>query len=258
MRHIFAMDGKVAIVTGGSGSLGSEVVKGLAAFGATVVVADLAERPDAEREGGRRFFLPCDVSKTESIREMMRETKRRFGKIDILINCAAYGAGYGPQGTVDQMSDEDWEKGVDGAVGTTFRCTREVIPYMVENGGGTIVNIASMYGMVSPDPRIYGTSGANNPANYGVGKAGVIQFTRYCAAHYARHNIRVNSISPGPFPNPKIQQDQDFVEQLNAKTMLNRVGQPHEIAGAVILLASPASSYITGANIPIDGGWTAW
>ncbi|WP_269432470.1 SDR family oxidoreductase [Gordoniibacillus kamchatkensis] len=156
------------------------------------------------------------------------------------------------------MSDEDWFKGVDGALGTTFRCTREVIPYMEAAGGGSIVNFASMYGIVSPDPAIYGDSGANNPANYGAGKAGVLQFTRYCAAHLASKRIRVNSITPGPFPNPAVQQNEPFLRELCRKTMAGRVGRAEDIVGPVLLLASDASAYMTGSNIVVDGGWTAW
>src|SRR5699024_8936918 len=123
---------------------------------------------------------------------------------------------------------------------------------------GCIVDIGSMYGMVSPDPAIYGESGANNPANYGAGKSGVLQFTRYCAGHLAEKGIRVNSISPGPFPNPSTQTDEDFLRKLANKTMLKRVGKQHEIVGPIILLSSDAGSFITGENIVVDGGWTAW
>lgn len=115
-----------------------------------------------------------------------------------------------------------------------------------------------MYGVVSPDPKIYGDSGQNNPVNYGAGKAAVLQLTRYCAAHLAKKNIRVNSVTPGPFPNLKRNVSADFLNNLSNKTMLGRVGKPEEIVGAVILLASEASAYMTGSNIVVDGGWTAW
>jgi gluconate 5-dehydrogenase len=156
------------------------------------------------------------------------------------------------------MSDEAWAKGVDGAVGTTFRCTREIIPYFEAVNGGVIVNFGSMYGVVSPDPSIYGESGQNNPANYGAGKAAVIQFTRYCAGHLANKNIRVNCVTPGPFPDPKKLPPEAFLKELRNKTMLKRVGVPDEIVGAVLYLASDAASFTTGANLIVDGGWTAW
>ena len=115
-----------------------------------------------------------------------------------------------------------------------------------------------MYGSVSPDPSMYGESGFDNPPNYGAGKAAIIQFTRYAACHLSPFGIRVNSISPGPFPNETVQENVSFISKLNEKVPLKRFGKPEELKGAVILLASNAASYITGANIPVDGGWTAW
>ncbi|MBP1995095.1 SDR family oxidoreductase [Paenibacillus eucommiae] len=256
---IFSLEGKVVIITGGSGYLGSAVTKGMISCGAQVVIADKMET-DLSELHGKRTWIPCDVSDTASIQEMFRQAKEHFGHIDALVNCAAFGAGFGPSGTVDRMSDEDWWKGLDGALGTVFRCTREAVPYLKENGGGSIVNFASMYGVVSPDPRIYGDSGANNPANYGAGKAGVLQYTRYCAAHLSEFNIRVNSVTPGPFPNlhKQVNRNDAFQQKLKEKTMLGRVGVPADIVGPVILLVSDASAFMTGSDITVDGGWTAW
>ncbi|NHN32771.1 SDR family oxidoreductase [Paenibacillus agricola] len=254
-KPLFSLENKTVVITGGNGYLGSAIVRGLSEFGATVIVADLTVR---EFELDRVYGIECDVSETDSIRSMLRMAAERTGRIDVLINCASYGAGYGPAGTVENMSDYDWQKGVDGALGTTFRCTREVVPYMEAGGGGSIVNFSSMYGVVSPDPSVYGDSGANNPANYGAGKAGVIQFTKYCAAHLAAKGIRVNCVTPGPFPNPQIQTNASFLQELSRKTMIGRVGRAEEIVGAVLLLASEAAGYMTGSNITVDGGWTAW
>lgn len=257
---LFSLKQKVAIVTGGSGYLGSYMVEAMLIHGASVVVADPANPPehlDPFVEKGTLYHIRCDVSDTESIRNMFKEVHNHFGHIDILVNNATYGAGYGDTG-IDKMSDEVWNIGIDGTVGTVFRCTRECIPYFRQNGEGNIINTASMYGIVSPDPRIYGTSGANNPPNYGAGKSGIIQFTRYSAGHLANNNIRVNSVSPGPFPKSGNQYNEDFQKNLAEKTMLKRVGKQHEVAGAVVFLASAASDYVTGINIPVDGGWTAW
>lgn len=262
MNDLFSLKDKAVIVTGGAGYLGAAITEGLLEFGAAVVVADVVEQlPEELVRHGKTypslFNVPCDLASTTSIQKMFRAAKDRCGRLDVLINCATYGAGYGPAGTVWGMSDEDWAKGLDGAAGTVFRCTREAVPYL-EGNGGSIINFASMYGMVSPDPAIYGDSGQNNPVNYGAGKAAVLQLTRYCAAHLAGKHIRVNSITPGPFPNPEKLPPADFLQNLCNKTMLGKVGQAREIVGAVILLASDASSFMTGSNIVVDGGWTAW
>ena len=123
-------------------------------------------------------------------------------------------------------------------------------------GGGSIINIGSMYGVVAPDLTIYGDSGQDNPLYYGVAKAGVIHLTKYAASNLGAKNIRVNTVSPGPFPNPAKQPPGDFLSNLENKTLLRRIGFPHEVAGAVAFLASDAASYITGTNIVVDGGWT--
>ncbi|MBD2848658.1 SDR family oxidoreductase [Paenibacillus sp. IB182496] len=254
-RGLFALEGEAVVITGGSGYLGQAMAQAYAAHGASVVTADIREEEAAASP--QREWIYCDVSSTASIREMLAQAERRFGKITVLVNNATIGAGYG--GRMEDMPDADWHKGLDGAVGTAFRCTREAVPYLKRAGGGAIINIASMYGIVSPDPGVYGDSGSNNPVNYGAGKAGVLQLTRYCAAHLAEHGIRVNSISPGPFPHSATRDSQPaFVERLEAKTMLGRIGRQHEIAGPAVFLASSAASYMTGANVAVDGGWTAW
>jgi gluconate 5-dehydrogenase len=255
MQNIFSLEGKNIIITGGSGYLGSAIVEGLIAFGARVVIADVKQ---SNIDSPNVHYIHCNVGETESIRQCFNAAREQLGKLDVLINCANIGTGGKPDQTVETMSDADWQKGVDGAVGTAFRCTREIVPYFEENGGGNIINFGSMYGMVSPNPAIYGDSGANNPPNYGAGKAAVLQFTRYCAGHLAAKNIRVNSVAPGPFPNPHFQQNPDFVRELEQKTMLGRIGKASEMVGPVLLLASDASSFMTGANIVVDGGWTAW
>ncbi len=262
LKSMFDLRGKVCIVTGGAGYIGSRFTNALLAFGAKVAATDIREVAAEELADDpatveNLYTLVCDVSSTESIKASFAAVKERFGKIDVLVNCANYGAGYGKGSQIEFMEDEVWQKGVDGAVGTVFRCTREIIPYMKESGG-SIINIASMYGVVSPDPRIYGDNPQKNPPNYGAGKAGVLMFTRYSAAHLGEYGIRVNAITPGPYPNPSNQGDKRFNEELSKKTMMNRFGQPEELCGALVLLASDASTFMTGSNITVDGGWTAW
>ncbi len=253
-KQLFDLTGKVCVVTGGSGYLGSENVKILKDFGATVVNADLIMR-----ETAADLFLECDIADTESFKSVFETVAQRYGKIDVLVSCAAFCAGHGKDSNIEHMSDEIWTRGVDGTLNSTFRALREVIPYMKEHGG-SIINYCSMYGLVSPDLRIYGKDNPQiNPPNYGAAKAGVAQLTRYAAGALAKYNIRVNAVTPGPFPAAgKNDQNKEFNEKLASKTMLGRFGKSYEMAGAVLLLASDAASFMTGTNIVVDGGWTAW
>lgn len=267
MSNLFSMNGKVIVITGGAGYLGSLMVKELLEQGGTVVIADIVDKKPEEIIGENVLsknlhVIKCDLTRTDSIAAMFKTAKAACGKIDVLVNCAAYGGGAGGGrtigDTIENVTDEVWRRGIDGTLDVTFRCIREVLPFFKENGQGNIVNIASMYGMVSPDPGIYGTSGQNSPPTYGAGKAAVLQLTRYCAGNLAGRNIRVNSITPGPFPNPAGLAGDEFRKKLEAKTMLGRIGKPEELLGALLLLASEASSFMTGSNIVVDGGWTAW
>ena len=209
-KQLFDLTGKICVVTGGTGYLGSENVKILKDFGGTVVCADLRESEDRwEKAEGPAYdmFVQCDVSSTDSIKACFARVAEKYGRIDVLVNCACYGAGYGKGSQLEFMDDETFNKGVDGAIGTVFRGMREVVPYMKEKGG-SIINYCSMYGLVSPDLRIYGDNPQKQPPNYGAGKAGVAQITRYAACSLSEYGIRVNAVTPGPFPNPKNQNDE--------------------------------------------------
>lgn len=258
-RKLFDLSSKVCIVTGGTGYLGSESVKILKDFGAIVVAADVRDKEERweNATAAADWYVQCDLSSTESIRSCFKEVAQKYGHIDVLVNCGSYGAGFGKESQLEFMTDEHFQIGVDGTVGTVFRAMREVIPYMKEHGG-SIINYCSMYGLVAPDLRIYGDNPQKQPANYGAGKAGVDQITRYAASALGEYNIRVNAVTPGPFPNPNNQTNEEFNSKLANKTMLGRFGQSYEIAGAILLLASDASSFMTGSNITVDGGWTAW
>ena len=259
-KNLFDMTGKVCIVTGGTGYLGSANVKALQAFGATVVVADIRAAEErwanADQVVGD-MFVACDIMSTESMKECFQTVYDKYGRIDVLINCAMVGAGFGLESQLEYMPDAVFEKGINGGLTSTFRGIREVVPFMKEKGG-SIINYCSMYGVVAPDLRIYGDNPAKQPPNYGAAKAGVQQLTRYAAGALAPYNIRVNCVVPGTFPNPNVREDPVFTAKLAEKTMLGRPGVNHEIAGAIVLLASDASSFMTGSSIVVDGGWTAW
>jgi NAD(P)-dependent dehydrogenase (short-subunit alcohol dehydrogenase family) len=254
----FLLKNRVAIVTGGCGHLGKSMTEALIEAGATVVVWGRSEEKFKNVFGNpssKLSFALVDISKTKSIKDGFKSIQKKYGRLDVLVNNAVYSAANVP----DQMTDDEWGKGIDGVLNSVFRCTREGIPYMKKIGGGAIINIASMYGVISPDFRIYKKYPRYlNPPNYGSAKAGVIQLTKYCSVYYAANNIRVNCISPGAFPSEMIQKEKGFIKELSGHNPMGRVGKPDELKGAVVFLASQASSYMTGQNLIIDGGWTAW
>ena len=257
MKNMFDLTGKIVLVMGGSGNLGTAQVDAVAAFNATVISVHRSFIPE---DRPNVIHVQADLSDYAQHTALFQKIAEEYGRIDVLINNAAYGGGSGGKGIVldmEHFDDETWFMGLDGNVGLTFRNIRAAIPLMKE-AGGSIINIASMYGIVSPDPSIYGDSGNNSPVTYGVSKAGVLQMTRYAAANLAKYNIRVNAVTPGPFPGEKTLANKEFTQRLANKTMLGRVGNRNELCGAIVLLASDASSYMTGSNITLDGGWTAW
>ncbi|MBT3272580.1 MAG: SDR family oxidoreductase [Spirochaetales bacterium] len=260
MKNWFSLENKVVFITGGAGYLGSQMVNCLLDQGAIVTVGDIVDKKPEDYGFDTYSRLHClyaDIGSTDSIRKAFLKTEEIGGKIDILVNCGriplvgAYPKIDGPGQTV-----EDLNRGFDGYCASAYRCIREVVPFMEKIGGGSIVNISSMYGVVPPDLTIYGDSGQDNPLFYGVAKAGLVHLTKYAASNLGPKNIRVNTVSPGPFPNPEKLPPEDFLNNLNAKTLLGRVGVPHEIGGAVAFLASDAASFVTGINILVDGGWT--
>lgn len=260
IAKLFTLQGKVALVTGGAGHLGNAMSRALAEAGADIVVAsrDEARCKAAARALGKAVpavtavGLRADLSRREGARDLMQDVKERFGQLDVLVNNAYYGAA----APLERMSDDEWAVGLDGAVGAAFRCTVEALPLLRASRGASVINVASMYGLVSPDPGLYAKQPEQaNPPNYGAGKAALLQLTRYCAVHLAKDAIRVNALTPGAFPeDPK----PAFAKALKAKTPLGRTGRPEDLQGAIVFLASPASSFMTGANLVVDGGWTTW
>jgi len=200
------------------------------------------------------LFKVLNFHDNNSITNFFQDVEKDFKSVDILINNAMYGIA----SPVDKMSFAEFEDGLNGVLSSTFKCCRLVLPLMKKEKKGAIINIASMYGIVAPDWRIYQNNDFDNPVNYGAAKAGIIQLTRYLASYWAKYGIRVNSISPGSFPQEEVIKDTEFHNFLENKTMLGRIGTPEDIKGIIALLASDSSNYITGQNFIIDGGWTAW
>ena len=257
----FRLEGCTALVTGASGHLGSAMASALAEAGATLYLNGRSRGPlEAQRDklkalGRKAEILAFDVTDATARGAALQKISR----LDVLVNLAYTGR----PGRIDMATQEDFTRAFETGVAAAFAFTRESLPALREavraKGDASVINIASMYGHVSPDPRLYGDSGLNSAPWYGAAKGGLIQLTRYLACHLAPERIRVNAISPGPFPRTEIAvAKSDFISRLTEKVPMGRIGAPEEIAGPVLFLASEASSYITGVNLPVDGGWTAW
>lgn len=261
--ELFALDGRGVCVTGGGGHLGRAMSLALARAGATVVAMGRREAPlhELARAAGdgqtRGRIVPCvgDVARRETIHRALDTLGEHGVGVDGWINNAY--AGLASQ--LGELERDAVEKTLAAGLADAMMAADHVGQRMLEQGRGSIVNIASMYGMVSPQPAAYRAQPRfHNPPAYGAAKAGLLQYTRYASAHWAPHGVRVNAISPGAFPSPAVQAHEAFVGDLEARIPLGRIGRPEELAGAVIFLVSDASSYVTGHNLVVDGGWTTW
>lgn len=265
----FDLTNRVIWAPGGAGLLGSAVCRALAEHGAVVVISDIrgddagALAARLSHEGLRAESLPLDASEESSIVACAAEILRRHGRLDGCVNMTFRYT----KTPWDQMTTSEWEYGMRVSLTGAFLLSREASKAMLRTDvaagggrrGGSIVHFSSMYGVVSPDPRMYPPNVVPNPIDYGVAKAGVLQLVRYHAVALAPSGIRVNAIVPGPFPYPWSQQkDDELMSRLKSKVPMGRVGDADEIAGAVVFLCSDAASYVTGTQIVVDGGWTAW
>lgn len=258
VRDLLDLSGQVAIVTGGAGKYGLGIVEGLAEGGALVILAsrnvkNCRKKADEFKARGLDVkAAPLDLADEKSIKALVKSVLADEGKIDILVNNAV--------GRIE-------EKGLDGrgiweqsmrvnAVGL-YVITAAVLEAMIKRRSGNIINIASMYGLVGQNPAMYPGTGMASSAygDYFFHKAGMINYTRYLATRFAEHNIRANCISPGGL---LADQSQEFLKRFNERVPLRRMAVADDIKGAVVYLASDASAYVTGHNLVVDGGWTAW
>jgi NAD(P)-dependent dehydrogenase (short-subunit alcohol dehydrogenase family) len=269
-RNLFDLSGKTAIVTGGLGILGRRFCQGLAEFGADVAVVDLDggkaaafARELSAQFGVRAEGVGCDVSDPGSVEGMARTVVERFGGVHILHNNAAsksadLDAFFAP---LEQYSLEEWRKIMAVNIDGMFLVAQAVGRRMIEQGkGGSIIQTASIYGILASDKRIYEGSvylgrQIGNPAVYSTSKAAVVGLTRYLAAHWADKGIRVNTLTPGGVESG---QNDTFKQRYSARVPMGRMARGEEMVGALIYLASDASSYVTGHNLVVDGGLNAW
>jgi len=262
MKDLFDLTDRVAVITGGAGVLGMEFAHALAGYGARVVVSDIDQaKCDACAEdvsashGTEAVGVAADVSKPEEVTGSVEQTVARFGRIDILVNSAAATRMDKIYTSFEEYPVDVWKQVLEVNITGMFLITQAVGRVMLDQRCGSIINISSIYGVVAPVPSIYEGADFNTPAVYSVSKAGVIGLTRYLAAYWGDKGVRVNSITPGGVFNDH---EDPFLAAYNARVPMGRMACPAEPAGAVVFLASDASSYVTGHNLVVDGGWTAW
>jgi 2-deoxy-D-gluconate 3-dehydrogenase len=249
---LFDLSGRVAIVTGGNGGIGLGMAKGLAQAGATVAIAARNESKsqqaikELERLGARAVFVPVDVAKEDSVAAMVRATVAKLGRVDILVNNAGTNIRKAPQ----ELSLAEWHQVIDTNLTSAFMCSKAVYPEMKKGGGGKILNNGSMMSIF----------GAPFVAAYGASKGGMVQLTRALATAWAKDNIQVNCFLPGWIDTELTQGARKQIEGLHdkvlARTPTGRWGHIDDFAGIAVFLASPASNFVTGTAIPVDGGYS--
>jgi 2-deoxy-D-gluconate 3-dehydrogenase len=267
----FSLEGRTALVTGGAGLLGMQFTRALGEAGARVVVADIdfnAAQSHAIAlvdSGIEAVPIQVDITNPDSVRVLVELTLNDFGSLDILVNSAALDPKFDPENLDAQSGNafetyplDKWRSAMDVNLTGMFLVCQACAAQMLKHSYGVIINICSTYGLVGPDQRLYERPDSPRqykPVYYAVSKAGVLGLTRYLATYYAGKPIRVNALTPGGIFN---QHDETFVKAYASRTVVGRMANMDEMNGAIVFLASEASSYMTGANLVVDGGWTAW
>ena len=261
ISQLFDLSGKVALIPGGTGWLVQSMCRALAEAGASVIVADIPKAMDRAQEvakalpvvgKAKHFCVAIDYMDEKSLAQAVADSLKMAGRIDILVN-----SGY-ERVTADwtNVTGEQFTRQLSNATGC-FLLSRMVREHAIKRGAGaSIIMIGSMYGLVGYYPDAYDGICMASQVAYHALKGGIVNMTRHMAVYWANDGIRVNSISPGPFPADTV--DKRLHERLSSKSPMKRMGRPWELKGALVYLASEASSYVTGHNLVVDGGWTAW
>jgi NAD(P)-dependent dehydrogenase (short-subunit alcohol dehydrogenase family) len=258
VRDLFSLEGRVALVTGGAGRCGRQISLALAEAGAIVLIASRNEGKCEEAAKSLRQAgfvaeaVPLDLSVEHSVSTLADRIRSQWQRLDILFNSAVTVS----RGPMEKYSTDEWARAMECNSLGLYRACRAFGSVMAKSKSGTIVNVASIYGVVSPDFRVYGNhQEMTSPPSYSFAKGGMIQLTRYLAVYFAPYGVRVNSLSPGGFYVPEM--PDDFVANYCRRTPLGRMAGPNDLKGPALFLASDASAYVTGQNLSVDGGYTA-
>lgn len=264
LKELMNLDGRIALITGGGGHIGSAMGEALAELGAKVVVLDSSTNTcDAvadkiqQQYGVHAMPLVIDLADENSVRSAPEKVLSRFGGLDILVNCAAMVNTTNLKGWItpfQEQGSEAWRLALEVNLTAPFLLTQIFADVLKASGHGSVINVSSIYGMVGPDMRLYDETPLGNAAAYGASKGGLLQLTRWLATVMAPH-VRVNAISPGGVWR---NQPEIFVKRYEERTPLKRMGIEEDFKGAAAYLASDLSAYVTGQNLAVDGGWTAW
>lgn len=273
VKEAFSLDGRVAIITGGAGLLGVKHAEAIAEMGGIPILIDIDEERAQEcaKEivkifGVKAKAYHCDITDEEAVKRLLSKVLKEFKKVDILINNAANnpkveGGSAKLKSRLENFPLQTWNKDLDVGLTGAFLCSKIIGAQLAKQGKGVILNIASDLALIAPDQRIYREPGQKEseqftkPISYSVAKSGLIGMTRYLAAYWAKNGVRVNAISPGGVYND---QNEGFVKRLTNLIPLGRMADKDEYKAAIVFLVSDASSYMTGANLVIDGGKTCW
>lgn len=269
LESLYNLKGRVAVITGGAGLLGQEYAAALAWLEAIPILADAdgraAEKAAQELEKKYKTKVRgygVDVTDKKSLEDCLGKILQEFGHVDVLINNAGISGKVDDKNVAPDFEDyplSEWERAMGVNVTGMFLSAQIFGREMAKQGSGVIVNVCSIYGILSPDQRIYERAGSDRkfikPVSYSVSKSAVLNLTRYLATYWAGKGIRVNTLTPGGVFDG---QDAEFVKRYSERTPMGRMANPEDMAGPMLFLASDASKYMTGANLIVDGGWSAW
>lgn len=272
-RSLFGLEGRTALLTGASGFLGRTFATTLLENGARLIALGRSSRLDACVKGWRRDHgqdriegVQVDMYDLPCLESTLQALVKSYGHIDILVNNAhELGAATGfnsPEGSLEMAPMGQWMRHFSGGVSWPVLTTRVLGEAMKAAGRGSIINVSTMYAGVAPSPKLYEGTTFGNPPGYSAAKAALEALTRYTASYWGRYGIRANALAPGPFSNTEeasanaVGADDPFLDRLKSRTCLDRIGKPRELAGALLYLASDASTYTTGQVLVVDGGWT--